>query len=162
TRSCRSPTRAWPSSTCARSRSASRATSPRGPTRSASCARWARAPFSSRPRTCPSTTRAPCWRRTTSSRWPTWPSACSSRRAWPTLIPLLSSVVQNLAQVGLPGALTGPVERGDVSTVEQHLRMLEAKAPDLLELYRLVGRDVLRLAQEKSKLPPETVKRLEG
>jgi predicted short-subunit dehydrogenase-like oxidoreductase (DUF2520 family) len=82
-------------------------------------------------------------------------------QALPALIPLLSSVVQNLAQVGLPGALTGPVARGDVSSVEQHLRTLEARAPDVLELYRLVGRDVLRLAREKSKLAPEAVKRLE-
>ena len=64
--------------------------------------------------------------------------------------------MQNLAQVGLPGALTGPVERGDVSSVEQHLRTLEARAPELLELYRLVGRDVLRLAREKSNLEPAT------
>jgi predicted short-subunit dehydrogenase-like oxidoreductase (DUF2520 family) len=83
-------------------------------------------------------------------------------QALPMLIPLLSSVVQNLAQVGLPAALTGPVERGDVSSVEQHLRVLEARAPDLLELYRLVGRDVLRLAREKSHLEPEIVKRLEA
>jgi predicted short-subunit dehydrogenase-like oxidoreductase (DUF2520 family) len=81
--------------------------------------------------------------------------------ALPALIPLLTSVVQNLAQVGLPGALTGPVERGDVSSVEQHLRALGAKAPELLELYRLVGRDVLRLAREKSNLEPDTVRRLE-
>jgi predicted short-subunit dehydrogenase-like oxidoreductase (DUF2520 family) len=83
-------------------------------------------------------------------------------QALPALIPLLSSVVQNLAQVGLPAALTGPVERGDVSSVEQHLRTLEARAPELLELYRLVGRDVLRLAREKSNLDAETVKRLEN
>jgi len=83
-------------------------------------------------------------------------------QALPMLIPLLSSVVQNLAQVGLPAALTGPVERGDVSSVEQHLRVLEARAPDLLDLYRLVGRDVLRLAREKSHLEPEAVKRLEA
>jgi predicted short-subunit dehydrogenase-like oxidoreductase (DUF2520 family) len=83
-------------------------------------------------------------------------------QALPALIPLLSSVVNNLAQLGLPGALTGPVERGDVSSVEQHLRVLEARAPELLELYRLVGRDVLRLAREKTSLAPETVKRLEG
>jgi predicted short-subunit dehydrogenase-like oxidoreductase (DUF2520 family) len=83
-------------------------------------------------------------------------------QALPALIPLLSSVVQNLAQVGLPAALTGPVERGDVSSVEQHLRTLEARAPELLELYRLVGRDVLRLAREKSNLDAETVKRLES
>jgi predicted short-subunit dehydrogenase-like oxidoreductase (DUF2520 family) len=82
--------------------------------------------------------------------------------ALPMLIPLLSSVVQNLAQVGLPGALTGPVQRGDVSSVERHLQVLEARAPELLELYRLVGRDVLRLAREKSNLDPDTVKRLES
>ncbi len=63
-------------------------------------------------------------------------------------------MVQNLAQLGLPGALTGPVERGDVSSVERHLRTLEARAPELLALYRLVGRDVLRLAREKSALDP--------
>jgi predicted short-subunit dehydrogenase-like oxidoreductase (DUF2520 family) len=83
-------------------------------------------------------------------------------QALPALIPLLSSVVQNLAQVGLPAALTGPVERGDVSSVENHLRTLEARAPELLELYRLIGRDVLRLAQQKSNLAPDVVRRLEG
>jgi predicted short-subunit dehydrogenase-like oxidoreductase (DUF2520 family) len=83
-------------------------------------------------------------------------------QALPALIPLLMSVVQNLQQVGLPGALTGPVERGDVSSVEQHLRILEQRAPEMLELYRLVGRDVLRLAREKSNLAPDTVNRLEG
>jgi predicted short-subunit dehydrogenase-like oxidoreductase (DUF2520 family) len=83
-------------------------------------------------------------------------------QALPALIPLLSSVVQNLAQVGLPGALTGPVERGDVSSVEQHLRTLETRAPEFLELYRLVGRDVLRLAREKSNLAPAVVARLEA
>ena len=82
--------------------------------------------------------------------------------ALPALIPLLSSVVQNLARVGLPGALTGPVERGDVSSVEQHLRTLEERAPEMLDLYRLVGRDVLRLAREKKPtLEPATVAHLE-
>ena len=83
-------------------------------------------------------------------------------QALPALIPLLSSVVQNLATLGLPGALTGPVERGDVSSVEQHLRTLETKAPEMLDLYRLVGRDVLRLARMKSKLDPTAVGRLEA
>jgi predicted short-subunit dehydrogenase-like oxidoreductase (DUF2520 family) len=83
-------------------------------------------------------------------------------QALPVLIPLLSSVVQNLAQVGLPGALTGPVERGDVTSVERHLGTLAARAPELLELYRLVGRDVLRLAREKSALEPASAARLEA
>ncbi|HEX3698237.1 MAG TPA: DUF2520 domain-containing protein [Polyangia bacterium] len=82
-------------------------------------------------------------------------------QALPALIPLLSSVVHNLAHLGLPGALTGPVERGDVSSVEQHLRILETKAPEMLDLYRLIGRDVLRLARLKSPLEPAAVARLE-
>ena len=83
-------------------------------------------------------------------------------QALPVLIPLLASVVQNLAQVGLPGALTGPVERGDVTVVERHLGTLAARAPELVELYRLVGRDVLRLAREKSKIDPASAARLEA
>jgi predicted short-subunit dehydrogenase-like oxidoreductase (DUF2520 family) len=82
-------------------------------------------------------------------------------QALPVLIPLLQSVVQNLAQVGLPGALTGPVERGDVTSVERHLGTLAERAPELTELYRLVGRDVLRLAREKSKMDPASAARLE-
>jgi predicted short-subunit dehydrogenase-like oxidoreductase (DUF2520 family) len=83
-------------------------------------------------------------------------------QALPALIPLLNSVVQNLAQLGLPGALTGPVERGDVSSVEQHLKILETRAPEILEMYRLVGVDVLRLAREKSNLDAAVVARLEA
>jgi predicted short-subunit dehydrogenase-like oxidoreductase (DUF2520 family) len=83
-------------------------------------------------------------------------------QALPVLIPLLSSVVQNLAHVGLPGALTGPVERGDVSVVERHLKTLQDRAPEMLELYRLVGRDVLRLAKEKAGLEPAHAARIEA
>jgi predicted short-subunit dehydrogenase-like oxidoreductase (DUF2520 family) len=81
--------------------------------------------------------------------------------ALPALIPLLTSVVQNLAQVGLPGALTGPVERGDVSSVERHLAVLRARAPQVVELYRLLGKDVLRIALTKSPLDADAVARFE-
>jgi predicted short-subunit dehydrogenase-like oxidoreductase (DUF2520 family) len=81
--------------------------------------------------------------------------------ALPALIPLLTSVVQNLAQVGLPGALTGPVERGDVSSVVRHLEILAARAPQMLELYRLLGREVLRIALSKSPLDADAVGRLQ-
>jgi predicted short-subunit dehydrogenase-like oxidoreductase (DUF2520 family) len=82
--------------------------------------------------------------------------------ALPALIPLMTSVVQNLAQVGLPGALTGPVERGDVSSVERHMETLERRAPQMLELYKLMGREVLRIALSKGPLDADAVARLEG
>lgn len=88
-----------------------------------------------------------------------------AEQALPALIPLLASVVHNLAQVGLPDALTGPVERGDVTVVERHLAALAAGAPELVELYRVVGRDVLRLARAKadngkSRMDPGNAARL--
>jgi predicted short-subunit dehydrogenase-like oxidoreductase (DUF2520 family) len=81
--------------------------------------------------------------------------------ALPALIPLLTSVVQNLAQMGLPAALTGPVERGDVSSVARHLQTLTERAPGVVELYRLMGREVLRIALSKGPLDADAVGRLE-
>ena len=56
----------------------------------------------------------------------------------------------------LPDALTGPVARGDVETVERHLRALAADA-DLLELYRRLGAELLGLDLGH---PAEVTKRL--
>jgi predicted short-subunit dehydrogenase-like oxidoreductase (DUF2520 family) len=81
--------------------------------------------------------------------------------ALPTLIPLMTSVVQNLAQVGLPGALTGPVERGDVSSVQRHLETLGTRAPQMVGLYKLMGREVLRIALTKGPLDSDAVARME-
>lgn len=80
-------------------------------------------------------------------------------QALPALIPLMTSVVQNLAQVGLPAALTGPVERGDVSSVARHLETLGERAPALVGLYKLMGREVLRIALTKAPLDSDVVGR---
>jgi predicted short-subunit dehydrogenase-like oxidoreductase (DUF2520 family) len=83
-------------------------------------------------------------------------------QALPALIPLMTSVVQSLAQVGLPQALTGPVERGDVSSVERHLEALRTRAPHVTELYNLLGREVLRIALTKSPLDADAVGRFKA
>jgi len=49
------------------------------------------------------------------------------------LVPLMTRTIDN----GF--ALTGPIARGDWSTVEAHLRALEARAPDLVPLYRALA-----------------------
>ena len=83
-------------------------------------------------------------------------------QALPALIPLMTSVVQNLAQVGLPGALTGPIERGDVSTVERHLAALMDRAPEMLDLYRIARREVLRIAVSKGPLDSDAVAKMQA
>ena len=53
--------------------------------------------------------------------------------------PLLRSVAENVARLGLPAALTGPVRRGDAAGLERHLETLRRLAPDLVPLYLASG-----------------------
>lgn len=63
------------------------------------------------------------------------------------ILPLLSGTLENLRDLGLPRALTGPIVRGDVGTVKAHLRALSQEAPEFLELYRTLGTYTLKVAR---------------
>ena len=63
------------------------------------------------------------------------------------LVHLTTGAVRNLAAVGLPGALTGPIRRGDAATLIRHLQALDATAADLADLYRALAWQTLPLAQ---------------
>ncbi len=60
------------------------------------------------------------------------------------LAPLLRAAAGNVGALPLERALTGPVARGDVATVERHLQALEM-APELRDLYRRLALELLRL-----------------
>jgi predicted short-subunit dehydrogenase-like oxidoreductase (DUF2520 family) len=55
------------------------------------------------------------------------------------LNPLLMATAQNIAQAGIPNALTGPLTRADGETVEAHLHALEDN-PLLADTYRNLAR----------------------
>jgi predicted short-subunit dehydrogenase-like oxidoreductase (DUF2520 family) len=61
--------------------------------------------------------------------------------------PLLRTTMTNLLDGGQPAhALTGPVARGDASTVRAHLRLLERESPRLAQAYRALSLEALTLA----------------
>lgn len=64
--------------------------------------------------------------------------------ARPALVPLLLGSAHNIAARELRDALTGPIARGDLATVERHLGTL-AEDDDLYELYRRLGAELLTL-----------------
>ncbi len=80
--------------------------------------------------------------------------------ALPALLPLVKGTVSNLERVGLPAALTGPVERGDIDTVERHLRAIRQQAPDLLGLYCALGIQTLQVAADKGSISAQQRRRL--
>jgi predicted short-subunit dehydrogenase-like oxidoreductase (DUF2520 family) len=78
------------------------------------------------------------------------------------LLPLLQGTVSNLERAGLPGALTGPVERGDTETVAGHLAAIAKAAPDLLPMYREMGRLTVDVALAKGKIDCDAAEELLG
>jgi predicted short-subunit dehydrogenase-like oxidoreductase (DUF2520 family) len=63
------------------------------------------------------------------------------------LHPLFASAVENLRGGTGATALTGPIVRGDVDTVERHLAALRGQ-PDALDAYRALSRTALRWLRE--------------
>jgi predicted short-subunit dehydrogenase-like oxidoreductase (DUF2520 family) len=64
------------------------------------------------------------------------------------LVPLLRRTVDNLAELGPVGALTGPVARGDHATVASQRAAVEEVAPHLLDLFDELVRHTHSLAAQ--------------
>ena len=75
-------------------------------------------------------------------------------------LPLVRQTIDNARALGVRAALTGPFARGDAGTLQAHLGELHLHAPDVVELYRALGRRELRLARERGSLTPEAAERL--
>lgn len=73
------------------------------------------------------------------------------------LSPLISGNIEHILDRGPVKALTGPVQRGDISTVKKHLDVLASDEDKLL--YTLLSRKLLKLA--KIKNPDKDFNKLE-
>lgn len=62
---------------------------------------------------------------------------------------LLAGTVRNLAEQGVPNALTGPLVRGDSGTIATHLAALERTDSDAAALYRALALATLPLAEAR-------------
>jgi predicted short-subunit dehydrogenase-like oxidoreductase (DUF2520 family) len=76
----------------------------------------------------------------------------SSKEATRALLPLLRGTLNNIDSIGLPACLTGPVARGDLGTIERHLRVLDARNPSLLTTYKELGLQTIPIALAKGKV----------
>jgi predicted short-subunit dehydrogenase-like oxidoreductase (DUF2520 family) len=68
--------------------------------------------------------------------------------------PLIEGTLGNARALGVRAALTGPIARGDLGTLEAHLAALRRHAPDVLALYRAVGEREVDLAVARGTLSP--------
>jgi predicted short-subunit dehydrogenase-like oxidoreductase (DUF2520 family) len=83
----------------------------------------------------------------------------TQRAAERALAALLASVANNVTALGVPAALTGPVVRGDVATVERHLAALAALDGGLGQTYAALLPVIVDSASEAG-LAPEVARKL--
>jgi predicted short-subunit dehydrogenase-like oxidoreductase (DUF2520 family) len=68
---------------------------------------------------------------------------------------LLEQTLGNARALGIRAALTGPMTRGDVGTLERHLDAMRRLAPDALPLYAAAAEREIALAEARGSLAPE-------
>jgi predicted short-subunit dehydrogenase-like oxidoreductase (DUF2520 family) len=82
----------------------------------------------------------------------------SEHEAVAGLLPLMTGALDEAGRIGVAGALTGPVRRGDPAIIERHLLALERLrhsgfGPPVVDLYRMLGSIALEIATEAGLEP---------
>ena len=77
------------------------------------------------------------------------------------LKPLIEGTLSNIEKMGVRDALTGPIARGDIQTIENHLLEIGSKTPHLLHLYKILGLYTVEVARGKGSISEVVLKRLE-
>ena len=77
------------------------------------------------------------------------------------LLPLLKGTLNNIENLSVPNALTGPIARGDVGTVRIHLNTLQETSPAILPVYCELGLQTIPVALAKGKINELQAKELE-
>lgn len=75
---------------------------------------------------------------------------------------LLQSTMEDLFRSGARQSITGPVVRGDTSTIAAHIEAVRSTHPEDVDVYRVLARTVLELAQERGDLDQATLLRFES
>lgn len=69
--------------------------------------------------------------------------------------PLMTASMENVIAASATEALTGPIVRGDMATLDLHLNVLAQHAPQFLPLYTVGGIEAARIAKESGRIKQE-------
>ncbi len=69
----------------------------------------------------------------------------------PAFLPLVEGTLNNINNLGIPQALTGPISRGDCGTVKKHLDGMK-ELPELLSVYQTLGLVTVGVALNKGTI----------
>ena len=80
--------------------------------------------------------------------------------AFNLLKPLIEGTLSNIGKVGVQKALTGPIARGDIKTVEKHIEEIGFKRPELLALYKMLAFYTIDIAAAGDSISESSIQAL--
>jgi len=80
--------------------------------------------------------------------------------AFNLLKPLIDGTLSNIEKVGVQKALTGPIARGDIKTVEKHIQEIGFKRPELLSLYKILAFYTIDIAATGDSISESSIQEL--
>jgi predicted short-subunit dehydrogenase-like oxidoreductase (DUF2520 family) len=76
----------------------------------------------------------------------------NDKDALQSLQPLINTTLKNIKTLGTTNALTGPIARGDILTIKNHLKAIRVNCLSYLPLYKELGKHTLKIALDKKCL----------
>ncbi len=77
-----------------------------------------------------------------------------------SLLPLLNGTSEAIGSIGIPEALTGPIARGDIGTVQKHLDALSKVSPEATSVYCSLALAQIPVALEKGTLKNDAASKI--
>lgn len=74
--------------------------------------------------------------------------------------PLMTAATENTIKSSAGAAMTGPIVRGDMETIDAHLAALSERAPHLLPLYTIMGIESARIVRSAGRITPSAYEEL--
>jgi len=82
------------------------------------------------------------------------------KEAFQLLKPLITGTLSNIEKNGTVSSLTGPISRGDLSVIENHISGIDEKSSHFSELYRMLGKYTVDIAEKSKTLNDQKIKAL--
>jgi len=78
------------------------------------------------------------------------------RQAIDPILVLAQGTLENVRRIGIPAALSGPIERGDVQTIARHLEALREGMAEMMPAYAELASVTCEVATAKGSIDSET------
>jgi predicted short-subunit dehydrogenase-like oxidoreductase (DUF2520 family) len=82
------------------------------------------------------------------------------QEALKAVLPLIRGTLNNIEALGTTHALTGPILRGDIQTVRDHLEAMQKRTPDLMDLYKALAKQTVSVARDRGSISQDTAEEL--